>query len=188
MTMSGDDLVTFLRARLDEIEQAARAVKPLANVPVIGGPQRQEFTHGRLTFAAEDGYPKRLADQEAAAHFSRHDPARVLADVEAKRQVVELHDDQHDCPGNPPAYEFPYPGCATLRALALPYETHPDYREEWRPEATRRAAFRPTDHLALRDGTVACGANYPEMQSSADRHNVTCPDCLAAIERGDTPL
>ena len=31
------------------------------------------------------------ADRKALAHIARHDPARVLADVAAKRAVVELH-------------------------------------------------------------------------------------------------
>ncbi|WP_327160569.1 DUF6221 family protein [Streptomyces zaomyceticus] len=74
-----------------------------------------------------------------ARHIARHDPARALAEVDAKRQIIELH--------GPAEYEYsdvdvcstcdrggplPYP-CPTLRLLALPYADHPDYRDEWRP-------------------------------------------------------
>lgn len=74
-------------------------------------------------------------------------PARVLAECEAKRQIIELHGDdvEHYCPtGDDLSVYFNYLSgwaeaadnpqlCPTLRALALPYADHPDYREEWRP-------------------------------------------------------
>ena len=43
-------------------------------------------------------------------------PARVLAECEAKRRIVEL---------------ISSPGMQVFRLLALPYADHPDYREEW---------------------------------------------------------
>jgi len=53
-------------------------------------------------------------------HVTRHDPARVLAECEAKRLLVEWlamepREDQ------------------ALAFLALPYADHPDYDEAWRP-------------------------------------------------------
>lgn len=63
-------------------------------------------------------------------------PERVLAECEAKRQVVELHAENDS---NPSRFELQcwndgeeYP-CQTLRILALPYADHPAYRREWRP-------------------------------------------------------
>lgn len=65
---------------------------------------------------------------EHAAHVARHDPARVLADCEALRKVVELHwadfDECREC------HADDYP-CPTLLALALPWRDHPEFREEW---------------------------------------------------------
>ncbi|TDD37855.1 hypothetical protein E1287_07300 [Actinomadura sp. KC06] len=62
-----------------------------------------------------------------ASHIVRHGPARVLAEVETKRRLIDQHvgysgggDDDH----------WPV---QTLRLLALPYASHPDYRPEWRP-------------------------------------------------------
>ena len=67
-------------------------------------------------------------------HIARHDPARVLAECEAKRRIVEIH-------GNGDAWcdycagyaEGMQDECHTGRLLALPYADHPDYREEWKP-------------------------------------------------------
>jgi hypothetical protein len=105
-----DDLIAFLQARLDEDEHAANAWLPLGNPT-----------------AAERN------------HIARHDPARVLADVAAKRAIVDLHSPHHHgaCPvcwlvtkRSSLREDFP---CRTLRTLALPHSDHPDYREEWRP-------------------------------------------------------
>jgi hypothetical protein len=137
-----NDLVEFLRARLDEDEQVARE-------------------------AAEHG--EGVYDSPMQATFWS---PRVLAEVEAKRLIVERHrpisepvewpDDQtgkgealvcSSC-GNrdldgwinwrplvgeagvfPDGVTPPYvlAPCETLRLLALPYAEHPDYRQEWRP-------------------------------------------------------
>lgn len=117
-----DKLITFLRAQLDADERAARAVEPLGYTTDMGGNRLDEvFTHGRLRFASEDGMPRRdKSDKAAADHFARHDPARVLADVAAKRQIIEL-------------VIGAYAGYAVLPLLALPFAGHPDYREEFRP-------------------------------------------------------
>ena len=129
-------LVAFLRARLDKDEAVARRVKSswrqVGETGVIvasDGGRAEECANGNWTGIAE--------------HIVRHDPPRVLAEVESKRRIIELHaleyrerpervlgeaDDPFcaECSGE----GFP---CETLRLLALPYADHPDYREEWRP-------------------------------------------------------
>jgi hypothetical protein len=72
-------------------------------------------------------------------HIARHDPARVLAEVDAKRRIIE----QHHCSGvtcprcslgtEDGEVVFERDPCGTLRLLALPYAGHPDYRGEWAP-------------------------------------------------------
>ncbi len=117
-------LVEFLRARLDEDEAAARAVEPLGHSVDMGGRRNDDrFAHGRMGFASEDGMPRTLPDGGASAHFARHDPARVLAEVEAKRRILEWA--PIDLGEGHSTHIF--------RLLALPYADHPDYREEWRP-------------------------------------------------------
>ncbi|MDQ0797673.1 DUF6221 family protein [Streptomyces sp. B1I3] len=85
------DLVGFLRARLDEDERAA-----LATDETMGSPQRDWVAHPdaeplakvvanrRFLIARELG----IAEAE---HIARHDPARALREVEAKRQLVARH-------------------------------------------------------------------------------------------------
>ena len=119
-----DDLIAFLRARLDEDERMAQAAKDVA----------AERTHYR------------------ASVMTRAD--RELREVEAKRRIIELHElTVSKDPARfsaltgerlPDAYEVTCAvcgwadddstsGCETLRLLALPYVDHPAYREEWRP-------------------------------------------------------
>lgn len=68
-------------------------------------------------------------------HQMRWYPARVLAECEAKRRIVALHEPgggawcTSACEGESPA------GCDTLRALALPYAEHPDFDPAWKVEA-----------------------------------------------------
>lgn len=69
------------------------------------------------------------------------DPARVLAECDAKRRIVGLFTEGYWCdPGDARelTYDDGHPNSAyvaghMIRALALPYADHPDYREEWKP-------------------------------------------------------
>lgn len=132
------NLVEFLRARLDEDEQAARAA--------TAGPWYVDDIDQELRTAdvyAADGrvtsaYTEPCCSVEDATHMARHDPARVLVEVEAKRRLLRSHYDyQGYCPRchdwqNKPVEREAYP-CEVVRLLALPYADHPDYRQEWRP-------------------------------------------------------
>lgn len=129
-------LAGFLLARIAEDEAAARAVPPLDhNFDMGGNRQDERFVFGRTLPSSADGMGNwsKHRGPETEAHFSRHDPARVLAECEAKRRIVEhctWHStvdgiDYRDFYG--PEYE------TTVRLLALPYADHPDYRDEWRP-------------------------------------------------------
>lgn len=105
------ELVEFLRARLDEDERVAT---------VLGDDMRQSWA------IPED-------ESVAVIHMHRHAPARVLAEVDAKRRLLDLHsaeEGQHPDFCWHDKHELP---CPTLRLLALPYAGRPDYRPEWRP-------------------------------------------------------
>jgi hypothetical protein len=67
-----------------------------------------------------------------ASHIARHDPARVLAECEAKRRIVESHAYDEGFEGCVHDMKDDWP-CPTLCLLALPYADHADYRDEWRP-------------------------------------------------------
>jgi hypothetical protein len=67
-------------------------------------------------------------NSDTAAHVVRHDPARVRAGIEPKRNLVNYLADQLDQPDS--AHDV---ATVALRLLALEFAGHPDYHEEWRP-------------------------------------------------------
>lgn len=131
-------LTDFLLARIAEDAGIAESVAP--------APWRTVDTGDDVVVISQDfGEEVASTDSVNVEHIARHDPARVLAECEAKRQIVEALIDAEDAvatynnddPNNPPAYWQEWGNRHALRLaaelLALPYADHPDYREEWRP-------------------------------------------------------
>lgn len=125
-----NDLVQFIRDRLDEDERVAREA----------GTRSLQWRLARPLDDAELGDASWLRPPEQE-HAERHDPARVLADVEAKRRILAecayWYDkvnasakEKHPMPDLAGRFEVAMP---ILCLLALPYASHPDYRQEWRP-------------------------------------------------------
>ena len=132
--MQGDDLmpgiVDFLTARLDEDEQVAQQACDGTN-----GRWRiteQAYDQGRRIEADDPGwftiYDEGGHDERQAAHIARHDPARVLAEVKAKRRMLELTVEMIN------DEEFRTAGTTLMCNLAAPYDQHPDYDPVWRVE------------------------------------------------------
>ncbi|MEU4558500.1 DUF6221 family protein [Actinoplanes sp. NPDC023936] len=100
------DLYAFLLARFDEDERVALALK-------------------------NDGfgiYPDGHADA-GVAFLGRFDEDRMLGEVEAKRRIlVRLWNPDEVIWREDIASGTALP---VFKALALPYDRHPDYREEW---------------------------------------------------------
>jgi hypothetical protein len=151
-------LVEFLRARLDEDEQVARAafskmyprsaewsasgMQVRTNDP-LGGAERPG------TLVVQHSWPNEIE------HIARHDPARVLAEVAAKRQIIDAYleersrrdiyqsadaraaEDAGVVPGQAIQRRASAALCRGLEIaverLALPYADHADYRPEWAP-------------------------------------------------------
>jgi hypothetical protein len=176
-----DDLVAFLRARFNEdVEVARQAALAVGDTGYERGELvREPAQHGDALIADGQHWgaryhqvvreqsrgPERagvvaeaaaFGGRPVAAHIVRHDPARVLVEVEAKRRIVDMYlppgVSPHPGPcvnfeGQDPAGYDEHDSCArhlaasghrfrtdyVLRLLALPYVDHPDYREEWRP-------------------------------------------------------
>lgn len=121
------DLVQFLRDRLDEeatLAGSGETWTAFDEAPDTGT-RRVDVDHSfeRVTACTRSW---------RALHIARHDPARVLADVEAKRRIVE-EANLYLCDSGPGCGYRTKHGHNVLRLLALPYADHPDYREEWRP-------------------------------------------------------
>lgn len=153
------DLVEFLRARLDDDAAKARAALAARteaeagpvdlstgapshvqvatierwsapSVDAVIGEREASVRMPRGTIrvnAAGDG-PSAAA---CAEHIARHDPGRVLREVEAKREIVDQHGPTEEETCRLCLY-LPLP-CITLRLLAQAYDWHKDYDEEWRP-------------------------------------------------------
>ncbi|MFI2084332.1 DUF6221 family protein [Streptomyces rubiginosohelvolus] len=120
--MSGmDDLVQFLRDRLDEDEQAARAATWDEQSDVwTARPPQARYEQYIVADYLDDGVvavtPENADVDGVGQHIARHDPARVLREVEAKRRILDG------------------PTTDTLiKLLALPYADHADYQDTWRP-------------------------------------------------------
>jgi hypothetical protein len=140
-----DDLIAFLRARLDEREAPLREV--VRQLDAYAASDGDSGIDGGWDFWGSFGFA-------ADAAFK---PREMLADVEAKRQIIDEHAIVHRnigwlADGDEEYGEIPVCGrcvpkhshysrradvpewwCRTLRLLALPYADHPDHREEWKP-------------------------------------------------------
>ncbi|MEO3787724.1 DUF6221 family protein [Actinocorallia sp. B10E7] len=128
-----EDLVAFLRARLDRDEAVARACMSASWKVTAGG--RVRVDSWPETAGDAPGHPERQgfvasAENEAyAEHIVRHDPRRVLRRVEAQRKAVALYEKEQW------ARQRGVPGSGVLetvlRDLASQYSDHPAYRPEW---------------------------------------------------------
>lgn len=145
-----DDLIAFVQARLDEDEQTARAVLWEGS----GNKLSWSLPASATVDVGEDDFY--AGDRTVADHIVRHDPARVLAEVDAKRRRLNRHTPErrrlsladetgttsfafYVCTWCTPSrtieigqdvIEWP---CPDVRDDAAPYADHPDYRSEWRP-------------------------------------------------------
>lgn len=138
-----DELIAWLRQQLDEDLDAARVAAALTRSP---------WTSEGPTVTCADGFPVvSHGDGEAATahHIARWDPARVLAEVETKRRILDLHapaadyKDRVQCGycaslchsrsglGCDEPADAMYP-CETVSLLAQAYAEQPGWREEWR--------------------------------------------------------
>jgi hypothetical protein len=126
-------LIAFLRARLDEDEAAAQ--KAASGDGRFGGRAHwSALGHGIVTDVADPDWGvvdlgPYIDDDALAEHIARHDPARALRDVEAKRAMIaELT-----------RWPFDYRPEADdatrlfVRLLGSVYSDHPDYLPEWAP-------------------------------------------------------
>ncbi|MCQ4119872.1 DUF6221 family protein [Rhodococcus tibetensis] len=85
------DIVDFLNARLDEDERIADEARCLV-------PGKWESRGIDLIYADVDGVAGTLRHEEDAVHIARHDPARVLREVAAKRKIVETYREAREHP------------------------------------------------------------------------------------------
>jgi len=146
-------LVEFLLARITEDEDEAKAAEHKNGSkwtvdPFEDGGARINGTVDRGANPRAYSGDRELWDDETALgmwldtamHVVRWDPARVLAECETKRAIIELWQ-QTDADDRVAFNEVEAEKrvsrqttlWSVLKLLALPFAGHPDYREEWRP-------------------------------------------------------
>jgi hypothetical protein len=109
-----NELAEFLLARIEEENSLAHAAHEDAQ---------------RLSPITDD--LQAGPDDHRVLHMFRWSPGRVLAECEARRRIVEDYLAQLN--SHRSGWDARAPRDYPLRALALPYTDHTDYREEWRP-------------------------------------------------------
>lgn len=119
-----NDLITWLRAQLDEEAEAAQALGDLF-------PAGTSWTRGRH----QEVMGAAVAETSShAEHIARWDPARVLAEVDANRKTLAHLEDFRiyvtSRVGHNPGMVRWVDGA--LRVRALPYAGRLGWREEWR--------------------------------------------------------
>lgn len=130
------NIVEFLTAQYDRIEVGERSNirinMPLAaRCPTCGKPVH-EFTTS-TTSGREVEFPcgHEMPTEDFVREYGESSPDPfVLADLESKRRIAELHGDQHECTDTR-ASEYPYVGCETARLLAAPFSGEPGYDKRW---------------------------------------------------------
>lgn len=126
------DIAEFLTARLDEDEKAAAAAGegPLGRWEIgpaapgdSGGLQAAWVSSAEGWMIAEVG-----SERVFAEHIVRHDPARVLTDIAAKRALLELWRKIDTGVYSPDAHQV---ADEMLEQLLAPYADRPDYNPDW---------------------------------------------------------
>lgn len=154
-------LTGFMNARLDEDE--ATALAPHGNDETA-----RSWTDGKggypVASLVDDGWGVTVVHGPAtsdavAAHIARHDPARALREVTAKRARLAmwhealtemdrlLADDDAEKIEQGRAIGRQEAARAAVKHDAAVYSDHPDYRQEWAPDRALPAHGRPREDL-----------------------------------------
>lgn len=141
-----DEPVRWLGEQLDEDERITRATDGTAfGLQLEWSAFSEDEAFSKVTNHKGHLVARQLGPADAA-HIAAHNPARVLREIDAKRQLIArggpFCTSNCDEPGNEPMnpdtnwttpleHHF---GCAAYeaaRVLAVPYAHRPGYREEW---------------------------------------------------------
>jgi hypothetical protein len=131
---SVSEIADFIKARLDEDEADARSAGAVTRIADEGYPWLLDDDGNVQTPAGPLAFGDWKAEAwvifGAEAHVARHDPARVLREIAAKRGVIrEMEAARADLESR--LIHVPFFITWTLMHLAKPYADHPDYKRDW---------------------------------------------------------
>lgn len=149
--MTTPSLIDWLRAQIDEDERLARKAGGIEwRAAGIDDKYVADARNGCAIACYTEVYPECAIgmDDDDAAHIANWDPARVLAEVQSKRAILDVHPIETDLSeyerGLGTGQSFGCRRCAdddgvikgegycrTLQALAEPYRSRPGFRKEW---------------------------------------------------------
>lgn len=131
-----EDLIAFWRARLDETQAAAEAAQGRNPAPwtwkAVGARDYlQEIRDARDSFVAEFAGGADVRP-DIAIHVTLHDPASVLRDIAADREILAAH----EAAGRASREVYADQVAAevlgkVVKIRAARFSVHPDYRKEW---------------------------------------------------------
>lgn len=141
------ELTEFVEARLAEEQAAAEAAAEDVGDPdwigsfESGHPWRYA-EHGSGVYADNDGIASGATlaawtpSESVQVHIARHDPARVLRDVETTRRIVEMHPVYHEGEDGCTWCRSRSGACETQRLVASRWDWHADYDPAWSLDGT----------------------------------------------------
>lgn len=116
-----DDLLSWLRVQLDADERIAQGAKALRWDHPDDAPWRR----------AQIMVDRKLPDRTAPMIATFADPDRALAEVDAKRRILEAEQDRVMDKGPLPERMRDMIETDVIRLLAQPYAGRDGWREEW---------------------------------------------------------
>ncbi|WP_262058547.1 DUF6221 family protein [Streptomyces sp. STR69] len=126
------DLVQWLNVQLD-IDTARATAAAEEDGPNWHYDGRAVITHRERDLVAVGSQD--FIDRERGEHIAEHDPARVLREIDAKRQMLAAWSRGAPTGVIDVKYARGYANALSeaVRVIALSYVGRPGYREEWRP-------------------------------------------------------
>jgi hypothetical protein len=128
------EIMEFLKARLDE-DQSALRLALSADWQVDSMFRTVVNRQGSTETQIVQDPSAQVRDLE---HIARHDPARALREVAAKRRIMYEYECEVErgAAGSRPDFQARHGGIvdaysASLRIIASVYADHPDYQQEW---------------------------------------------------------
>lgn len=128
------DLVAWFRAVLDDDEAAARkCLSTNVQASMLAGQDPPPWVYrpdGRVVSDDRDQIPRASTWPAEGAHIALHDPEQVLADIAAKRSILDAYTTRADLASRGGLVHRD-PLAFAVRTLASAYRHRPGWNTDW---------------------------------------------------------